>query len=527
MTEHALELGLIGSAWHGTSLGVLEGIAKTKEIGFDSYDVFEDPLTTSDDERRLIKETCYELELPIRSAVCIALGLVDFVPSVRRFTLDRCKAYIDQQAYFGGRNVLLVVGEYYCDLQVFSKEQIFGLVAENLRELAEHAEPQGIELAIELEPFKHAVANSVHELADLIRLVDHRAVKANADVSHLHLSGASFDDVAVLTGMIGHVHVSDCDGKVHGDMPPGRGVTPIKEYLQAILDTGFTGTVSVELERVPEPDRMVELVEEAYRETARILAELGAREAVAGSFDLTGRRALVTGGGGGIGRGIARSLAEAGASVAILGRSDSADEAAAELGGIAVRADLSDREALRRGFGEAVERLGGLDILVNSHGIGRASEAVDHDLADWDEVIEVNLTATFELCQLAGRIMVAQGSGKIVNIASVMSFQGGWRISSYAASKGGVSQLTMALANEWAPHGVNVNAIAPGYVKTALNARIWRDDPERTAQIDVRIPAGRWGEPADIGGAVVFLSSAAADYVQGITLPVDGGWLSR
>jgi len=248
---------------------------------------------------------------------------------------------------------------------------------------------------------------------------------------------------------------------------------------------------------------------------------------VAGSFDLTGRRALVTGGGGGIGRGIARSLVEAGASVAILGRSDSADEAAAELGGIAVRADLNDREALRRGFAEAVEGLGGLDILVNSHGIGRAAEAVDHDLADWDEVIEVNLTATFELCQLAGRIMVAQGGGKIVNIASVMSFQGGWRISSYAASKGGVSQLTMALANEWAPHGVNVNAIAPGYVKTALNARIWRDDPERTAQIDVRIPAGRWGEPADIGAAAVFLSSPAADYVQGITLPVDGGWLSR
>ena len=121
----------------------------------------------------------------------------------------------------------------------------------------------------------------------------------------------------------------------------------------------------------------------------------------------------------------------------------------------------------------------------------------------------MNLTATFELCQLAGRIMVAQGSGKIVNIASVLSFQGGFRVSSYAASKGGVSQLTMALANEWAPHGVNVNAIAPGYVKTALNARIWRDDPERTEQIDVRIPAGRWGEPADIGGAVVFLSSAA------------------
>ena len=282
--EHALELGLIGSAWHGSSLGLHEGIVKTKEIGFDTYDVFEDPLTTSDHERRKIKETCEELGLPIRSAVCIALGLVDFVPAVRRFTLDRCKAYIDQQRYFGGRNVLLVVGEYYCDLQVFSKEQIFGLVADNLRELAEYAEAQGIELVIELEPFEHAVAGSVHEVARLIGEVDHPAVKANADVSHLHLSGASFDDVAVLSGMIGHVHVSDCDGKVHGDMPPGRGVTPIKDYLQAILDTGYTGTVSVELERIPEPERMVELVEESYRETARILAELGARKPAAASL---------------------------------------------------------------------------------------------------------------------------------------------------------------------------------------------------------------------------------------------------
>jgi D-psicose/D-tagatose/L-ribulose 3-epimerase len=274
-----IELGLIGSAWHGTGLSVVEGIRKTKEIGFDAYDVFEDPLTITANEQRLIKETSAEVGLPIRSAVCIALGLVDFVPAVRRFTLDRCKAYIDQQAYFEGRNVLLVAGEYYCDLQVFSADQIFGLVTENLRTLAEHAAPQGIELAIELEPFENSIAGNVHELARLIREVDHPAVKANADVSHLHLSGASFDDVAVLGGMIGHVHVSDCDGNVHGDMPPGRGVTPIKEYLQAIVDTGFSGTVSVELERTPEPERMVELVEDAYRETARILAEIGVREA--------------------------------------------------------------------------------------------------------------------------------------------------------------------------------------------------------------------------------------------------------
>jgi D-psicose/D-tagatose/L-ribulose 3-epimerase len=274
-----IELGLIGSAWHGTGLTVVEGIRVTKDLGFDTYDVFEDPLMISREEQQAIKDTCAEVGLPVRSAVCIALGLVDFVPAVRRFTLDRCRAYIDQQVFLGGRNVLLVAGEYYCDLQVFSADQIFGLVVENVRELAEYAEARGIELVIELEPFENAIAGSVHALARLIRDVDHPAVKANADVSHLHLSGASFEDVRVLEGMIGHVHVSDCDGKVHGDMPPGRGVTPIKEYLQAILDTGFDGTISVELERTPEPERMAELVDEAYRETARILSELGVRDA--------------------------------------------------------------------------------------------------------------------------------------------------------------------------------------------------------------------------------------------------------
>jgi 2-deoxy-D-gluconate 3-dehydrogenase len=249
----------------------------------------------------------------------------------------------------------------------------------------------------------------------------------------------------------------------------------------------------------------------------------------AGPFDLTGRRALVTGGGGGLGRGLAAALAAAGATVAVLGRSESVDAAAAELGApaVAVRADLADRTDLRRGFDDAVEALGGIDILVTSHGIGRPSDAVDHELADWDAVIETNLTATFELCRRAGRTMVDRGSGKIVNIASVLSFQGGYRVSSYAASKGGVATLTMALANEWARDGVNVNAIAPGYVKTQLNTHIWRDDPERSEQVLTRIPAGRWGEPNDLGGAVVFLSSAASDYVHGVVLPVDGGWLSR
>jgi sugar phosphate isomerase/epimerase len=273
-----LELGLIGSAWHGTGLSIADGIRKAKEIGFDSYDVAEDPLVIGDEGRRLIRQTCDEVGLPVRSAVCIALGLVDFTPAVRRFTLDRCKAFVDQQAYLGGRNVLLVAGEYYCDLQVFSADTIFGLVVENVRELAEYGGAKGIEIVMELEPFAHSIVGNVHELARFIREVDHPAVKANADISHLQLSGASFDDVAVLEGLIGHVHVSDCDGKVHGDLPPGRGVTPIKEYLQAIVDTGFSGTVSVELERSPNPEQMVELVEEAYRETARIMAEIGVRD---------------------------------------------------------------------------------------------------------------------------------------------------------------------------------------------------------------------------------------------------------
>jgi 2-dehydro-3-deoxy-D-gluconate 5-dehydrogenase len=244
-------------------------------------------------------------------------------------------------------------------------------------------------------------------------------------------------------------------------------------------------------------------------------------------FSLDGRRALVTGGGGGLGRAMAEALGEAGATVAVLGRSDTVDVAASEIGGIAVHADLTDRDALRRAFGEAVEQLGGLDILVTGHGDVHAEPAVEHSLDAWDRVLETNVTAVFELCQLAGRIFLDQGRGKIVNIASMLSFSGGLNVVSYSASKGGVAQLTKALANEWAAQGVNVNAIAPGYIKTNLNARIWRDDPVRSEQILTRLPAGRWGEPTDLKGAIVFLCSAASDYMHGAIVPVDGGWLAR
>lgn len=246
-----------------------------------------------------------------------------------------------------------------------------------------------------------------------------------------------------------------------------------------------------------------------------------------GLFDLAGRRALVTGGGGGLGAGMAEALAAAGARVAVLGRSETASETAARVGGVAVRADLADRGELRRGFAEAVEALGGLDVLVAGHGTLHAGPALELGLDAWDDTLEVNLTSVFALCRLAGELMVPRGAGKIVTVASMLSFQGGLNASAYAASKGGVAQLTKALANEWAPHGVNVNAIAPGYVKTALNRHIWHDDPARSEAVLARLPAGRWGEPSDLAGAVVFLASPASDYVHGIVLPVDGGWLTR
>jgi D-psicose/D-tagatose/L-ribulose 3-epimerase len=272
-----LELGMISSTWFDTKVGLEEGIRTAKEIGFDTYDIFEDPLDIDDDTRRLIKETADEVGLPIRSVVCVAFGIVDFNPSVRRFTLDRIKAYVDQGAYLGARNVLLVVGEYYWDGEVFPNAPIWDMSKEMVKEAGEYAQSKGLEIVLELEPFDQALLKDIDELVRFVREIDHPAVRANADISHLHLSNASFEDVAKLKGLIGHIHLSDCDGKVHGDLPAGRGVTPIKDYLQAIVDTGYDGTVSIELEYSPDPDKIVEWAQEAYDGTARIMDELGVR----------------------------------------------------------------------------------------------------------------------------------------------------------------------------------------------------------------------------------------------------------
>ncbi|MDB5682067.1 MAG: 2-deoxy-D-gluconate 3-dehydrogenase [Sphingomonas bacterium] len=251
---------------------------------------------------------------------------------------------------------------------------------------------------------------------------------------------------------------------------------------------------------------------------------------MSGLFDLTGKVAVVTGANTGIGQGIALALAEAGADIACVGRTPAEDTVAKAraLGRRAeiVSADLSTIEPVQRVVDETVEKLGRLDILVNNAGIIRRADAVDFTEEDWDAVVDTNLKSVFFLCQAAGKHMIANGGGKIINIASMLTFQGGIRVPSYTASKSGIGGLTKLLANEWAAKGVNVNAIAPGYISTN-NTTALRADEDRNKSILDRIPAGRWGDASDLGGAAVFLASRASDYVQGHILAVDGGWLAR
>jgi 2-deoxy-D-gluconate 3-dehydrogenase len=247
-------------------------------------------------------------------------------------------------------------------------------------------------------------------------------------------------------------------------------------------------------------------------------------------FDLSGKIALVTGTSGGIGQAMAVGLAEAGASIVAVSASNSNEtvEMIRGLGGHArqISADLSDIAGLDALFEEAVGLFGRIDILVNNAGIVRRIPAADYPLQDFLDVVELNLTSLFRLSQLAGRHMIERGSGKIINIASMLSFQGGINAAGYTASKHGVAGLTKALANEWAGKGVQVNAIAPGYIETRNTAEL-RENPVRYQSILERIPAGRWGKPEDLKGSVVFLASAASDYVSGHILCVDGGWMAR
>jgi len=250
------------------------------------------------------------------------------------------------------------------------------------------------------------------------------------------------------------------------------------------------------------------------------------------AFRLDGKVALVTGMGRGLGQAMALGLAEAGADIAGLYRTNYEEtQAQVETLGrrfLPVQCDLlgASVEHLNEVVAQVVEELGGLDILVNNAGIIRRAPILEFSEQDWDDVIQVNLKAVFFLSQAAARVMVARGGGKIVHIASMLSFQGGILIPSYTAAKSGVAGLTRAMANELAAKKVNVNAIAPGYMETDVTAPL-KADPERNPAIVARIPAGHWGAPADLKGAVVFLSSAASDYMHGSIVPVDGGWLAR
>lgn len=248
-------------------------------------------------------------------------------------------------------------------------------------------------------------------------------------------------------------------------------------------------------------------------------------------FSLEGKVAIVTGANTGLGQGMAVALAEAGADLALVGRSRPEEtvekvEATGRKAHV-IMADLGSLEPVERIVGETREALGAFDILVNNAGIIKRNDSIDFTEADWDAVMDINLKTLFFLSQKAARAMIEAGKGgKIINIASMLSYQGGIRVPSYTASKSGVMGLTRILANEWAKYGINVNAIAPGYFATNNTAALQADETRNT-EILGRIPAGRWGDPTDLGGAAVFLASRASDYVQGITLPVDGGWLAR
>lgn len=247
-------------------------------------------------------------------------------------------------------------------------------------------------------------------------------------------------------------------------------------------------------------------------------------------FDLSGRTALVTGGGSGIGQAIAVGLAEAGADLVLLSDQPSMDETASRVQAMgrtadSVVLDLADHEAVPAVAEDLVSRRQ-VDVLVNAAGIIRRQPAAEFSETNWRDVLEVNLTAAFTLSRIAAVPMLRRGHGKIINIASMLSFQGGSLVTSYAASKHGLVGVTKALANEWADGNVQVNALAPGYIRTRTTEDL-RNDPARSAEILSRIPAGRWGEPEDVAGAAVFLASRASDYVTGHVLAVDGGWMSR
>jgi sugar phosphate isomerase/epimerase len=273
-----MKLGLINSAWVQAGKGTDFGIRMTREIGFDSIDIFTDPLDIDVKERRLIKRECDRAGLPIISLACVAVGLIDFNPSVQRLHLERCRAYLDLAYEYEAKNLLLVLGEYIWERQVIPPAEQWQTGVRNVRELGKVAGDFGLEIALELEPFKLSLVNNVDSMVRFLDEVGHPAVKANIDISHLQLSGTKPEELRRLKGKATHAHISDCDGKVHGDLPPGRGVVEFGPYLREIKALGIDGAISIELEYSPQPEKIVEWVREAYQQTDHLMREAGLRE---------------------------------------------------------------------------------------------------------------------------------------------------------------------------------------------------------------------------------------------------------
>jgi sugar phosphate isomerase/epimerase len=273
-----MKLGLINSAWAQAGRGTTFGIHKTKEAGFDSIDIFADPLEIDVREKCLIKRECQKVGLPIVSLACVAVGLVDFNPSVQRFHHDRVRAYLDMAYQLEAQNVLLVLGEYVWERQVIPQEEQWAVAVRQTRGLGEYAAELGLEIALELEPFKLSLLNDVASMSRFLDQVNLPSVKANLDISHLVLAGQPPTSIEKLRGRVAHVHLSDCDGNVHGDLPAGRGVVDFLPYLNAIKELDIPDrTISIELEYSPEPDRIVDWVNEAYEKTAALMRTAGLR----------------------------------------------------------------------------------------------------------------------------------------------------------------------------------------------------------------------------------------------------------
>lgn len=273
-----MKLGMINSAWEQHGVSLVDGLRKTKELGFDCVDIFQDPLDEGADDRiATIKQTCDELQLPIISVAGVSAGLTDFNPSVQQFHLQRCRRYVDMGVTLGAKNYLLALGEYIWQQEVIPPSDQWDWTVGHCQTLGEYAAERDLEMVIELEPFTMSLVNSLTEMDRFLCDVAHPAVKANIDISHMVLSNSPPEQLAVLQGRAGHVHISDCDGKVHGDLPPGRGVVPFVPYLQAIKQLDFDGAISLELEYSPDPSKIVEWVTEAYTATDELMAQVDLR----------------------------------------------------------------------------------------------------------------------------------------------------------------------------------------------------------------------------------------------------------